>query len=293
MCIIIVKNKNINVPSEEILRTCYLNNPDGVGFALQHENKVIIEKGYMSYDEFMTDLRKYESTHDLTQTAMIFHFRITTHGKTIAGNCHPFPLSNRLKDLQSTHLTAPLALAHNGIIDILVDRKKGISDTISYIQNELYYIDKAVPTWYKNKDIMEMISNRVTSKLAILPAQGDPITVGKFVTDGELKYSNTSYKEYKKHLLATYPLYSYSYSVMPLPDGAYVMTASGKMIDADCKLMVISENDDVLMYNAKTGEFDYTKANAYTYTGAPLTYDAQSPTNYEIEEEDINWLSYY
>ena len=52
MCIIVVKDKNKPLPKLEYLKNCFENNPDGMGFMYLKNNKVIIDKGYMTYKSF-------------------------------------------------------------------------------------------------------------------------------------------------------------------------------------------------------------------------------------------------
>ena len=33
MCVALVKNKDIDLPSKDVLKVCFKNNPDGAGFA--------------------------------------------------------------------------------------------------------------------------------------------------------------------------------------------------------------------------------------------------------------------
>ena len=47
MCIIVAKNAGIPMPSTEILRNCFDNNPDGAGFMLAAKNSVYGFKGLM------------------------------------------------------------------------------------------------------------------------------------------------------------------------------------------------------------------------------------------------------
>ena len=53
MCIIIAKNRNGRLPSEEELKTSFEYNSDGAGFMYIDNGKVVIDKGYMTYDSFI------------------------------------------------------------------------------------------------------------------------------------------------------------------------------------------------------------------------------------------------
>lgn len=195
MCIICVKNKGINAPTWEAIENMVSNNPDGNGYAYCHQGKVYIRKGLMTLSAYENSLKStYEALgDDLIDTPFIYHSRITTHGGTKAGLCHPFVVSNQGKKLTAKKAVTDIAVAHNGTIDIWPD--DGLSDTAAYIKRELYPLLRTWPTAYKNKDIQTMIRNRIRSKLAILDDSGAIVTIGQFKTDTEtgLIYSNDSY----------------------------------------------------------------------------------------------------
>ena len=96
MCIIAIKKKNKELPDEEIFQTMFKNNSDGAGFMYNHNGKVIIQKGYMTYEEFKEALNKLCTKVDAYTTAIVFHFRIATHGSVSPALCHPFPLSHKI-----------------------------------------------------------------------------------------------------------------------------------------------------------------------------------------------------
>ena len=198
MCIIAIKNKGIKVPSEETIRTIFNHNPHGAGFAYNDKNgRVVISKGYMNVTDYLHALDKLYKHINIDKTAILYHARITTSGGTVAGNCHPFPIKHKVSQLHKLHTVTDIAVAHNGIIDIASGRT--YSDTMAYIKDELFYLNKAIPKWYNNSDICTMIEHRIDSKLAILNGQGQVTTIGQFETDTTtgMVYSNDSYKEYQ------------------------------------------------------------------------------------------------
>lgn len=192
MCIIAAKAKGVKMPSEETLRNMWDNNDDGAGFMYAKDGYVYVDKGYMDYQAFYNALQRLSKTVDLTQTALVMHFRITTHGGTKAANTHPFPITDSVGMLQKLRLKTKLAVAHNGIIP--VKPRKGISDTMEYIAGQLAPLAKALPSFYRNPHTLEMIANATDSKLAFLDAKGDIYTVGDFVEDDGVLYSNHSYQ---------------------------------------------------------------------------------------------------
>ena len=53
MCIIIAKDKIGRLPKEEELKQAFDYNDDGAGFMYVENGKVVIDKGYMTYDSFI------------------------------------------------------------------------------------------------------------------------------------------------------------------------------------------------------------------------------------------------
>ena len=105
MCIIVIKEKGVDLPKDYIFKNCFENNDDGAGFMYNKDGEVIIQKGYMSYKAFKKALDKaLKKIDDVKNTAMVFHFRISTQGGTNPQNCHPFPLSSDENDLQATYI---------------------------------------------------------------------------------------------------------------------------------------------------------------------------------------------
>jgi glutamine phosphoribosylpyrophosphate amidotransferase len=108
VCLALFKPEKIKLSRGE-MKTAFLNNPDGAGFATYDSSAGAVEiyKGYFTFPEF------WDAYQTLTlgekQKAMV-HFRWTTHGATNYDNCHPFPLKDG-------------ALIHNGIIPL--DETKG------------------------------------------------------------------------------------------------------------------------------------------------------------------------
>lgn len=195
MCIIAIKNAGIAMPSDDIIANMFYANPDGAGFMYSDGKKVQIRKGFMTLNDFRKAIDQLAKTHDLKHTPLIMHFRITTHGGTCPSNTHPFPVTDNINLLKSTKLPASLGVAHNGIIRSVTPRS-GISDTMEYIATQLAPLTRAVPNWYADRDLLDMVSNAIKSKMAVLNPQGNITTIGDFIEDKGILYSNTSYKGY-------------------------------------------------------------------------------------------------
>lgn len=198
MCIIVCKPAGVEVPSAEIMATCFVNNPDGAGFMLAAKGAVHGYKGLMSYDEFIGELQGAEKKFgNLKKFPVVMHFRIGTHGSNVAGNTHPFPLKGGYREMRHTRWEAEQGFAHNGIIyntskdpDIL---KFNVSDTMVFAKKFVNPIAKYVSI-ANDKEIAEALHAVAESKLCFLDRKGRLMTCGDFVQDGGIYYSNSSYK---------------------------------------------------------------------------------------------------
>lgn len=192
MCVIAAKPAGIEMPSDDRIMDMWYTNPDGAGFMYAEDGVVRIRKGFMTLEKFMEAINDLRSKHDLKSLALVMHFRITTHGGTKPENCHPFPISDSIGALSKLEGKTSLGVAHNGIINITP--RKGISDTMEYIATQLAPLHRAVPAFYKNKDLMEMVSNATKSRLAFLTDKGGIYTVGEFTDMDGVLYSNTNFE---------------------------------------------------------------------------------------------------
>lgn len=270
MCIIVVKKANQPLPEEKIMQTMFRNNSDGAGFCFCLNGEVRIQKGYMTYETFTEALDKVSEKIDTYATPMIFHFRISTHGGINSSLCHPFPISKYMSDLKCLTASTKLGIVHNGIIDIRA--RKGISDTMTYITERLAKRYKWDKEFYKSRKQRNVIQTEIgSSKMAFLDYKGDIYTVGDFIEDNGILYSNSSYKERDFFFPFSWEDYTDYEQVTPLYDG-YVVTPSQ-----------MYEIEDVNYFVGKGGklfEYDYyldicfeTEGVAYTTSGFVATFD--------------------
>ena len=196
MCIIVAKEKGLELPKKETLETCFKHNPDGAGFMYVKDNKVIIDKGYMDFKSFYKRLKKLDKKLHLKDKALVMHFRIGTHGANNRQTTHPFPISNNNSDLKQTYFKTDLGMVHNGIIPHY-DYEKDMSDTQLFIRDLVSILKGLNKNFYKDKNTLDMFEKVTNSKLCFLDTKNDLIYVGDFVKDENgIKYSNTTYKEY-------------------------------------------------------------------------------------------------
>ena len=270
MCIIAIKKANQPLPDEKIMETMCRNNSDGAGFCYCLNGEVRIQKGYMTYEAFAEALNKVSEKIDTYATPMLFHFRIATHGGVNSALCHPFPTSKNMSDLKCLTASTKLGIVHNGIIDIKT--KKDVSDTMTYISERLAKRYNKDRDFYKSRKQRKVIQSEIgSSKMAFLNYRGEIYTVGDFIEDNGILYSNSSYKERDFFFPFSWGDYTDYEQVTPLYDG-YVVTPSQ-----------MYEIEDVNYFVGKGGklfEYDYyldicfeTEGVAYTTSGFVATYD--------------------
>ena len=216
MCVIVAKKMGIELPSKKILENCFDVNPDGAGLMYVNENKkVIIEKGFMTFEAFYQKLMELDKRYDLKKKALVMHFRITTQGGTSPGNCHPFPITDDEKKLKATYLECnDVAFAHNGIISLYSMRDdKGMSDTMLLSKELLYPLFNYDKKFYKRKHNQELIEEIIgTDKIAFLDNKENITLIGDFKKDGELYFSNLNHKKNYNYYYNDYDYYNDNYS---------------------------------------------------------------------------------
>ena len=295
MCIIVTKNKGVDLPKKAILRNCFENNPDGAGIMYTKNNKVIINKGYMSFESLWDRIKALKKEIDVKNTPIVFHFRIGTSGGYNPGNTHPFPLTTQNNKLLQLKTTADVGIAHNGIISTYEDRKNAnLSDTQLFIKKFLHPIYKLDNTFYHNKDILEIIKTVTTSKFAILSKNSELILIGDFIEKNGIYYSNTSYQERTLKFTNTPTYYNYKNfdytptieELMPLLDDDVAIGDNNKYyinydyrkqgylaIDDYCRLYLVNteaETEKTELLNEYVELYDIKDLEYYTKKGATL-----------------------
>lgn len=260
MCIIIAKNKGLNVPNNEILKNCWDNNSDGGGYMYNDGHTVHIHKGFMTYKAFKSHLEKTSKNVDLQNCDLVIHFRIATHGGVNAECTHPFTLSKNIDVQKRLHCKASIGVAHNGIIRN-VDDYKTHSDTMEYIKSYLYpmyYLDN---NFYTKEYIRTAIEVQIGSKLVIMD-KDRLYTIGAYVEHEQVLYSNSGYikYDYSKYYNSSLSEKDYVYSEY---DGMFLTKVNADIIKASDKSKVdkqaiyyVDEYTDVYVLLAD-GNFKY------------------------------------
>ena len=191
MCIICVSPKRVRQPNVTTIRRMFRNNPDGAGYMVARDGKVTISKGFMDVDEYIEAIR---AEHFTAKDPVVYHFRISTQAGVNPEMTHPFPLSNRIEHMKVLDVECSCGVAHNGVIRLTTDPRNGeYSDTALFIANYLSLIIRE-PGDLKDERVLTLIHRLAGSKLAIMDGDGYIATVGEYINQKGLLFSNTSFE---------------------------------------------------------------------------------------------------
>ena len=191
MCIICVSPRKVRQPSLATIKTMFLRNPHGAGYMFARAGIVHISKGYMDVESYIEALR---AEHFTAKDAVVYHFRISTQAGVNPAMTHPFPLSNKLAHMKALDVECRCGVAHNGIIRLTTDpTNKEYSDTALFIADYLSEIIRCSED-LKDDGVLKLVHRLVGSKLAIMDASGYVATVGSFINEKGLLFSNDSYQ---------------------------------------------------------------------------------------------------
>ena len=197
MCVICASPKGTRQPSLSEIKRMFYRNPHGAGYMYARDGKVVIHKGFMNLGDFLNALRE---EHFTAADSVVYHFRISTQAGVNPEMTHPFPLSNQREDMKALDVICGCGIAHNGIIRLTTDpRNHEYSDTAIFITD---YLTKIIqrPSDLRNVKRLELIWQLAQSKFAIMDGKGYIATVGEFVNEDGLLYSNTSYQSFRYDL---------------------------------------------------------------------------------------------
>lgn len=192
MCIICVSPAGVKQPNVKTLRTMFNRNPHGAGYMFARDGKVTIHKGFMDFDDFFRAVRAERFTK---ADSVVYHFRISTQAGVNPEMTHPFPLSNQPRRMRALDLSCKCGIAHNGIIMLTTDpTNTKYSDTAIFITDYLATMIHK-PADLRNQGLLDHIYKLAKSKFAIMDAGGYVATVGEFINESGLLFSNGSYHE--------------------------------------------------------------------------------------------------
>ena len=190
MCIICVSKSGVRQPGEAAIRAMFLRNPHGAGYMVARGERVQIHKGFMDLDDY---LRAIRTEHFTASDSVVYHFRISTQAGVNPEMTHPFPLSNQPARLRKLDLRCRVGVAHNGIIRLTSDPDNDqYSDTAIFITQYLSRLIRSRAD-LRDQHLRDEIFQLAQSKFAIMDGSGYVATVGEFVNDRGLLFSNASY----------------------------------------------------------------------------------------------------
>lgn len=130
MCVIVAKDEGCRVPDISTLRKCWDRNPHGAGFMWKEKDgSVSGKKGFMTWEDFESAWKSQGFSKD---DGVIIHFRLATSGGISQGNCHPFPVTKKVKELKALSFNANMAVVHNGVFGAGTD---SLSDTMLWVKD--------------------------------------------------------------------------------------------------------------------------------------------------------------
>ena len=158
--------------------------------------KVIIEKGFMKFNDFYNRLIECDLHHNLKKSTLIIHFRVATSGLVDNGNCHPYPITNNINLLRKTEIECEIGVAHNGVIREYNGKDNILNDTQMFI---IEVIDDLIANtkkeYYKSKTFKKIMESMINgSRLVLLNTAGEIIKIGNWIEENGLYFSNDKYK---------------------------------------------------------------------------------------------------
>ena len=190
MCIICVSKSGVQQPTDNTIRAMFRRNPHGAGYMYARDGKVTIHKGFMNIEDFLSAVHTERFT---PQDSVVYHFRISTQAGVNAAMTHPFPLSNQPRMMRALDLTCRCGIAHNGVIRLTSDPdNKRYSDTAIFITDYLSHIIRRRAD-LRDQRVLDRVFQIAQSKFAIMDGGGYIATVGNFIDERGLLFSNASY----------------------------------------------------------------------------------------------------
>lgn len=188
MCVIVFKPAGAECPTMDTLESCWTANPDGAGIAVSERGSVFMRKGFMKFSE-LADFCARNKVASRVGQAVMFHFRIGTHGLKDAGNTHPFPISASPAALRQLTGRHPVIVAHNGVFSNIVTLPE-VSDTGQFAADCAGDGGDPVEYWNKHPQI------RGWSRLFIMRPQNRYTLLGDWhcERDSPCVFSNLNWK---------------------------------------------------------------------------------------------------
>lgn len=197
MCIAIYKPEGCKLPSEDTLHECWWANSQGAGIAWYDQDTKLwtINKGFMTWDAYLTAWNKIHGEVNLESRQVMTHFRISTSGLLNSGECtHPFPVTNDEKQINALEITTPNIVMHNGVVG---PGEGDHSDTQVAILEDIHTLYEKLEEDERIYHILHRVLKADSCRWMV--ALEDSVwTWGKWIVDDEIYYSNSGYKSTEK-----------------------------------------------------------------------------------------------
>ena len=198
MCIAVFKPAGQNAPTIETLKQCFKRNPDGAGFMVAINDKVVIRKGFMKFKDFEKAYKSFFQDVNDKDYSVVYHFRIQTQGGAQPMLTHPYPLTRSYAEMRKLDNECEIGVAHNGIISLTSEYGvKDRNDSMTFISEYLVDIIHGNHYWSKKPEKVRLVNRLLgggyPNKLAILSKTGYCALIGNWIKDNGIYYSNTSY----------------------------------------------------------------------------------------------------
>lgn len=279
MCIIVAKRRGFDLPMGDTLDVCFDSNPHGAGFMYVLDGSVKIEKGFMNVDSFIKRLTQLDSEIGLKDRNVVMHFRISTSGLVDQGNCHPYPVTTNDSLLRELSVETNLGMVHNGVISKHIPPTDSVfNDTQMFIKNYVSAMHLKDSEFLNKEENLTLLELEAGSKLCFLDTNDNMFTVGNFIEEDGILYSNDSYIPWDYAMAWEYWENTSSYcdildiegeklpdeSFFHMLDNNYVL-GTGVAIDSDGNTHDCGGTLCVDPYN-NMFRIDY-KNNSFTYLG--------------------------
>lgn len=275
------------------------SNPDGAGFAYALNNKVHVEKGFMTLKALQNGLagleKRLKAQVDMTldEVSLLVHFRITTHGGTSPELTHPFPITRDTAYMLSTDYKADVVIAHNGIISTVPVTPQN-SDTTQYIRDILVPMKNSNRRFMESKHMLEIIEKTInSSRFTFLDKEGDFHFVGNWQEDPATPgcmYSNLYHQTYKLSKYEAYNNGFRDYSMYGNPVKAKKLPETAMLVVGKHSGWPMYEpvgNTSYDFYISEEGNIISTDANEIDFAWYEFNYDGVVMNNEEVTFEDI------
>ena len=187
MCVICVKKQGKRLPTYEELELMWARNPHGAGFMFARNGLVHIRKGFMTLSALIHAMNEEKITKE---DSLVIHFRISTQGGITQENCHPFPISPKLEDMEALEITSNIGIAHNGIIQRTSQNNCKYSDTALFVIKYLCFIYRSPKDIYCKALNEAAYALAPYNKFALMNGDGKITLLGDFQEKNGLLYSN-------------------------------------------------------------------------------------------------------